>query len=362
MDNLVSTAADPRCFEVVVKIDAGDTAMERVVAGIQRDVAVNLKVVRSAPLPSYFHTYTAYNECLRESDPGYYFCWHVNDEILMETQHWDQKLERYIDFFPDGVFRLKVNPRKMLWNFFDIREACVYADYPIVPRRWLDGTQSWAERQGPDVYQEGVSIWLARYGHHRNIPLLDIKVGGDEPGENMTAETAVARARGTCKAWDAVMSSDSQENMSRCARRLELFIVAHKNGLQNYAIREDTNRKRLALVQGANEFARVSYAVDHVTLRLRNFAYIARRQWRCSLHGKSLPDRAALLAYRAAASVLDVAVELAKLPVGLLMGIAWTSLVEAFIHSRSPTIRWLVFRAGTVRRRRLTNKPRSSST
>src|SRR3954470_15483474 len=85
VENLVETASDPKCFEIVVKIDIGDEAMDEAIAGIQRDLDVNLRVVRSEKFPSYFHTYAALAECFRASDPEYYFCWHVNDEILIET-------------------------------------------------------------------------------------------------------------------------------------------------------------------------------------------------------------------------------------------------------------------------------------
>src|ERR1700752_3583473 len=85
VENLVSTAADPKCFEIVVKIDIGDDAMQDVVGAIRRDIDVNLVVVVSERFPSYFHTYIGLNECLKASDPEYYFCRHVNYEILIET-------------------------------------------------------------------------------------------------------------------------------------------------------------------------------------------------------------------------------------------------------------------------------------
>jgi hypothetical protein len=326
VENLVATAADPACFEIVVKIDIGDDAMQQAVAAIRRDIAVNMTVVSSPRFASYFHTYIGLDECLRASDPEYYFCWHVNDEILIETPHWDRVLARYIDFFPDRVFRLKVNPQKMFHNFATIEEACIQADYPIVPRRWLEATETWAPCHGPDVYQEGIAIYLATFGHHRNVPLFDLRVGGDEAGLNMTEEKALARAQGTCPAWDELMSVPVQLQMARAARKLQLVIAAYAQQFDRYEIRDEPWRKALVLYHRGRVRMRVFYAVDHVALRLRQFDHIARREWPWSLWGKSKPYVAAVHVYRVLHRSVDIAIRAAKVPIGLAMGVPWRDL------------------------------------
>src|SRR5262245_31302647 len=266
MENLLDTASEPRCFEVVVKIDTEDAAMQRAVAQIKSELEVNLTVVVSPRPPSYFHTYIAFNEILKASDSGYYFCWHINDEILIETKGWDRILARYVGYFPDHIFRLKVNPQKMYWNFFDIHEIGLYADFPIVPRRWLDATGIWAPCHGPDTYQEAVSIHLARLGIHRNVPLAEIVVGGDEAGQNISPERTLFRSQVTCLSWYKGLTASMQEEMARAARRLQLFIMAHQLGIEHYELRDDPVTKALTLVAGEKVHARVSYAVDYVGL------------------------------------------------------------------------------------------------
>lgn len=365
VENLVSTAADPTCFEIVVKIDIGDDAMQQAIANIQRDIDVDLRVVLSEKCPSYFHTYIALDECLRASDPEYYFCWHVNDEILIETPHWDTILERYIDVFPDRVFRLKVNPQKMFYNFVDIRETCLHADYPIVPRRWLEATETWAPCHGGDVYQEGISIYLAKYGYHRNIPLMDIVVGGDEAGNNLSPAATLARAQGTCLAWDDTLSAEMQERMARAARRLQLFIMAHEQGLRNFELRENPPRRIIDLVQDERVHARVSYPIDHVALRFRNFDDIAKRKWPFSLWGKPRAYKAAVYTYRGVRRTAEVLLALVKIPVGLALGVSWNALMASTIDPHWRSIqdqrvkvalsngrrRWRVLRRLGVRRR-----------
>jgi hypothetical protein len=374
VENLVSTAADPKCFQIVVKIDIGDEPMQEAIAAIQRDIDVNMTVVLSPGFPSYFHTYIGLNECLEASDPQYYFCWHINDEILMETPHWDRMLERYVDFFPDRVFRLKVNRQKMFHNFFAMEETCLYADYPIVPRRWLDATDVWAPCHGPDVYQEGISIYLSQYGYHRNVPLHEVVVGGDEPGENLSAEKTLQRAQGTCPAWDTLMSSAVQEQMARSARRLQLLIMAHQQQFERFEVREEPWRRALVLLHRGRVNARVFYSVDHVALRLRQFDYIAGREWPWSLSGKPAAYRAAICVYRPLRRSGRVLLAITKVPLGLAIGVRWSALMASAIDPHWRSIqeerrdRWLfstrqrvnVIAAG-LRRRFLRGSPRSEA-
>ena len=346
VENLVSTATDPKCFEVVVKIDIGDEAMRQAIADIKRDVDVNLTVVVSEPIQSYFHTYIGFNECYRASDPEYYFCWHLNDEVVIETQGWDRILEQYVDFFPDRVFRLKIDRRKMFYNFFSIEDVCVWADYPIVPRRWVDATDGWAPMHGPDVYQEGVSIYLAKYGYHRNVPVPDIVLGGDLPGENLSPEKALARAQGTCLGWDRQMSAEGQESMARRARKLQLLITAHEMKLEAFELREERWRRAVVIIQGPRVLVRQFYSLDHVAIGFQQFDYIARRNWPWSLWGKSPTYKAAVHAYRMLLRIGRVALTAIKVPIGLAMGVPWRTVLASTIDPR-----WLSYQEGRVTRR-----------
>jgi len=342
VENLVATADDPTCFEIVVKIDLGDAVMIEAVKKIQEDIHVNLKVIISERPASYFHTYSACNEALKASDPEFYFCWHTNDEILIETRGWDTKLARYIGFFPDHIFRLKVNPRKMFFNFFDIHEVCLHADYPIVPRKWLEATEVWADCHGPDTYQESIAIYLAKYGYHRNVPLLDIVIGGDEAGENLSPERALARAQGTCLAWDYSLSAAVQERFARSARRLQLFIMSYELGLDAYELRDDVDNKSIALVQNEREYARVFYPIDYVGTAIEHFDYVARRQWPYSLWGRPTAYKLAAFVYRYAHLAWRLVVGTVKLPVGLMLGFRWRAMLAALIHA-DPEVSALIF-------------------
>lgn len=323
------------CFEIVVKIDIGDQLMIDAVKKIQQDFSINLVPLITERFPSYFHTYIAYKETLKASDPEYYFCWHINDEILLETQHWDTKLAKYVGYFPDHIFRLKVNPQKMFRNFFDIHEICLYADYPIVPRKWLVATEVWAHCHGPDVYQEGVSIYLAKYGFHRNVPLLDVKVGGDEAGENMTPEKAMVRAQGTCLAWDYSLSAKMQENFARSARRLQLFIMAHELKLNSWELRDEWNQCAVILVENERVYARVFYGIDYVGISLAHFSHIALRSWPYSLWGKSAALKFAYKVYFVVNKILHLLSSLAKLPLGMIMGFPPRSLLAGLLNNDS---------------------------
>jgi hypothetical protein len=336
LENLLSTAFDPLCFEVVVKIDLGDLAMLEAIARIKSELTINLKVIVSEPFNGYFNTYIAYNELLSASDPEYYFCWHIPDEVLIETNHWDQKLTRYIGYFQDDVFRLKVDPKKMFRNLFEIYDICLYADCSIVPRKWLDASGKWGECHGPDTYQEGVSFYLSQYGYHRDIPLLDIVVGGDAPGENLTPEKTLQRLEGTPKAWDFSLTANMQEKMARTARRLQLFIMAYELGLENWELRDELDQRSVILVAKEHVYARVFYGLDYVGITLSNFKYVAKRVWPYSLSTKKTSYKFVTYTYLYFIYYpLKFLTTLAKIIIGLMFGFSLKALIAGAIENDS---------------------------
>src|SRR5690348_15502501 len=106
--SLATNASEPRNFEIVVKVDEGDEAMASEVAAVRRDLAIAITAVVSPPPHDYFDISRFFNDTLAASDPSAYFCWHVNDEVVVATRGWDDLLQRYVGFFKDDLFRLKI--------------------------------------------------------------------------------------------------------------------------------------------------------------------------------------------------------------------------------------------------------------
>lgn len=288
--SLAERAVDRSRLDIVVKIDDADTAMHKEVEAVRRDLGVDITALVSPRPRDYYDLSRFCNDAFAHSDPEAYFCWHVNDEVVVETQNWDELLARYVGFFPDHLFRLKISPDKMLRNFLDIHEVNLYGDFPITTRRWLELTEGWVKGHGAEPYQEAVAFMLVERGIHRSIPLPDFRVAGDEPGQNIAAETVHLRNERMCYHWDQNMAPGLREQMARCARRIELSVTAGKMGLVDYRLEEFTSGKYISLIAADGAvMSRLWYAVDPLAIHLANLRDVARRNeqvWPHSLWGK----------------------------------------------------------------------------
>lgn len=290
VEGLAKNAADRSSFEVVVKIDEGDAAMAAEVETLRREFGVAITTVVSPPPRDYFDMSRFYNDIFAAASTAAYFCWHVNDEVIVESEQWDNLLRRYVGFFKDDLFRLKISPDKMFRNILDIHDVNLYADFPITTRRWLDLTDGWVQGHGPEPYQEGISFLLAQRGIHRNVPLPDFHVAGDEPGRNIDPARAGIREQRMCLHWDQNMEPGLREIMTRCARRIELCITAANMGLSGYTLQENIPGKYISLVASDRSVAsRLWYQVDPLRIHWENLKFVARRNeqvWPFSLWGK----------------------------------------------------------------------------
>lgn len=288
VENLRATAADPACFEVVVKIDIGDDDMAAAVEAVRAEVHPNVTAVISERPKSYYHVWEHMNEIITAADPDYYFCWHVNDEIMLETHHWDTLLSGYIRLFPDDIFRLRISPNKFL-RLYEVHEACWGADYPIVPRRWLDVCGGWASFHGADSFQEAISFFLnSECRQHRDVPLIGFNVGGDPPGENISDEVLRERSRLMIHYWDASMTHAWQEDYFRRARRLELAILASARGIAAPRIEDRVAARRVDLIDGDNGtlVAWRWYRLNPLLVFVDHLLMVARREHPSSVEGK----------------------------------------------------------------------------
>lgn len=250
-------ARNKNCFEIVVKTDVGDNEMFQVVERLKSNLGVTIINLITPPPVDYFGLTETLNEILIKSDPKAYFCWHVNDEIIIELDEWDVYLNKFVSFFPDNLFRLKVDRKKMFRNFFDLYEVNIYGDYSIVTRRWLELSEVWARGHGAEPYQEAISFMLAKRGINRNIPLLDLVISGDPPQSNISLEELRSRISKYVYYWDKNMEIEIQENVLRAARKIELAIVAERLNLKTYKIIDYPKYRRIVLLNSKDEILTV---------------------------------------------------------------------------------------------------------
>ncbi len=322
--SLADRAADKSCFEIIVKVDDGDRAMQDEVARVGRDFGVKVVPIVSPPPRDYYDLSRFCNDAFAVCDPDVYFCWHVNDEVLVETDHWDVLLRSYVGLFEDNLFRLKISPGKMFRNFFDIYEVNLYGDYPITTRRWLELTDGWAHGHGAEPYQEAVALLLAFRNIHRNVPLPMFRVGGDDPGNNIDAEVAKLRNERMQYYWDQNMSSILREQITRSARRIELCVTAAEMGFKSYALQDNGEGKYISLVSDDRRvLSRVWYNVDPLWIHIMNLRHVARRNtqvWPHSLWGKPTWYRALVFLWQAGEVTARFLYMTMYLPIAALFG------------------------------------------
>jgi hypothetical protein len=135
-ENLEETVQDPGSLEVLIKVDQEDKETQAVVRRKAENAPFPIKVEISPQGRGVLELYRAYQRSYEKSDPEYCFIMFISDEIRFRTRHWDSILARYVDFFPDKVFRLRLSENKYRqYLFFD--DCRPYPEnFPITIRFW----------------------------------------------------------------------------------------------------------------------------------------------------------------------------------------------------------------------------------
>jgi hypothetical protein len=148
IENLEQTADDWTNFEVLIKLDDGDTVTGAALDALKTKSRVNFRYMFGPKLDGYYSLQVGYNALRTLMSPDSYFCWLFNDEIRILTQGWDTKLKKYIKLYDDDVFRLKTSALKM-HSHYDMSECLPCPDnYAVTTRKWLELTEGWGDFWG----------------------------------------------------------------------------------------------------------------------------------------------------------------------------------------------------------------------
>lgn len=277
LDNLKQTANDFSCFEVLIKLDEGATELINLVSEYAKNSVYKIKYIVSAKLDGYYTLNVGYNELLSLTDPTTYFCWLLTDEIRLETKGWDSILQRYVKFYPDDIFRLKLSVFQNK-NYYDLYECLTSPDnYAVTTRKWLEVTGGWGDFWGPDSWHECIDYYLGRCknpkepcGVWRSIPIYEIKIIGQEAGIGVPDRQSLRiRTKRIVDGWNQHSSHHAQINYNRLAHRLNAHIVATQNNLNSYQIIEKTFTKSLRLCDvNGKTIAKWRYSVPRFRLKL----------------------------------------------------------------------------------------------
>lgn len=254
-NNLADTCDDPSSFEVLIKLDDGADELIQLIENYKKTAKFSIKYLATQKLDGYYSLDAGYNELLKITHPDTYFCWLLTDEIRFETKGWDSTLKKYIGFYPDDIFRIKLSIFE-LKNYYHFFECFPCPDnYAVTTRKWLEITGGWGDFWGPDSWHQCVDYYLGLcknfsnpYGVWRSIPVFDIKVGGQEAGQGVKDRKKLdERADRIWLGWRKHSTFKAQENFFKLAQRLNLHICARNLQLDEYILQEDPDLKTIKL-------------------------------------------------------------------------------------------------------------------
>jgi hypothetical protein len=159
LDSLASTADQPGCFEVVLVVDADDSAS----IAISHPSVTHTRVVVPAG-----QTMGALNMAGYRASRGD-FLMLLNDDVIARTPGWDTKVLARLQRFADGIVLVHVNDTLLRENL---------CTFPIVSRIFCDIAGGICPEQylryRIDDHIEDVFNLLGRLGHKRTIYLPDV--------------------------------------------------------------------------------------------------------------------------------------------------------------------------------------------
>lgn len=286
LDNIEQTTADPSRIEVLVKIDDEDEAMQAFAAAQAGRRPFSFRHISNPRGEGYFGLWSAYNDLLKICHPDAYFVSLINDEVQFQTRHWDSALLRYVGFYPDHVFRLRIS-RFRLRNYVDFWEPGYAPDsYAIYTKRWFDISGDWCPCNTPDSFQQSVAFYLwsatrpssSNRQFNRDVPVWDVRLEGEEPYQGLSDEELRYRVRVAERHWFRLMSWSFQTEASHRAHRLLTYLRASEKNLAAYSIESDLTSKTVRLIgqPSGNVLESTSYALNRLHI-------VAINRWRMPL-------------------------------------------------------------------------------
>lgn len=275
LDRLEASTTDPKAVEVVIKIDADNREMNEILARERSKRRFRITYISTPLEGGFFGLWRWYDPLLKLTDPSAYFVASLNDEMYFVENGWDERLAKYVDLYPDGIYRLRMSMHSER-NTFDYWEACCSGELtPFITKKWLDLSGGWCPCNGPDSFQNSVAFyfgWLYRHDifnrPYRERIVHDLEFGAQGADLGVTDPAArLRRTRGAIIAWFKLMSYPMQQEAARRAQTLHAHIWAAKNGLRDYDVHDNARTLVTSVVDRSS--GQVRWQASHRLSRLR---------------------------------------------------------------------------------------------
>jgi hypothetical protein len=246
LDSIERMTRNPANIEVIVKIDDDMPEAASYLAEEKARRPFEIKVVRSPRLGGFYTLWVGLEEAFALSDSGSYFVMTLTDEGRFLTRDWDVVLSRYVGFFSDDVFRLRISACKYVSYSDPFQCSTMPESFAIFTRTWLTLTEGIGNLcYGSDTYHQAIAFHLGlglrsyndlwhREALFRDVPVIDIEFGGMEFGRDVPQLEAHVRMLFGVREWLRLISYPEQRRMTYLARRIHLYVWAREAGIERF--------------------------------------------------------------------------------------------------------------------------------
>lgn len=300
ISNIEETASNPSEIEVLIHIDDGDKACKSIIESLQKSSKIKLRYIQTNIIKGYKDLWKPLNLLLQHTDPNAYFITNFSDEFRFKTVGWDDTIKKYIGYYDDGIFRIRLS-RYRFRNYNDFWE-CVFAPDSLAfyTKKWMDVVGMWCPCLGPDSWQQLVSFYLInsrRFDHiqyNRDIPEPFVEFYGEGASEGLKGFPAQQRIKDNIELWFETVSHEMQEKARYAAAKLQTNIILfhakrqenlgnnlHNNRLpgvfnnknfKEISCRENNSKKMIEFFYQNKPFYQIKYKLDKLHFFIINNA------------------------------------------------------------------------------------------
>ncbi len=235
VENIEETASDPSQIEIIFNIDLGDEKCRNILDELKTTSKIHIRYLETDIIKHYKDLWKPLNEILKLTNPDAYFVTNFSDEFRFKTKGWDEILKKYIGYYEDDIFRIRLS-RYRFRNYTDFWE-CVYAPDSLAfyTKKWMDTVGTWCPCLGPDSWQQLVAFYLTnskKFDHiqyNRDITENFIKFEGEGASIGLTGLKARQRIKDNVDLWFETVSHEMQEKAKYAAAMLQSEIILHEN-------------------------------------------------------------------------------------------------------------------------------------
>jgi hypothetical protein len=285
LDNVQQTVADPASVEVLVKIDEGDETMRQLLDEAAAKYLFDVRYIQTPKLDGYYTLHLGYQQLFEKSHPDSYFFSVLSEEVRFQTQGWDVALRKYVKFFDDDLFRLKISRLKYRYYYSFHDCGPTPENFPFITRKWLELSGGIGDCWGPDGWHQYIDYHLGLTegvdgipGNFRSVAIHDIQIGGEEAGLSLTPEQSAIRAHRIYQEWWRMYRTEAQQGFRRLAVRMAAYIWAKHEKIKHFEIIENKPSAKFTIIDtDANKRVKVMYYyVSPFHIRVNNFFFLVK--------------------------------------------------------------------------------------